>query len=266
MKRILVTGSRGMLGSLLVEELEGKCLGADLPEADVTHRSKMFSLVREYRPDVIINAAAITDVDFCQTNPHKAMAVHHDGVRILTETGVRLVTLSTDHVFTDGRGEPVTESRPVDPVNVYAETKLLGEKAALENPVNCVVRISWLVGERGMLPWMAARLGRGETLPAVADQTGCITLAEDLVKVLLQMAFDETRSGLYHCVNPGPVTPFGLACTISRRMGTGRVVPVEWRELSLPARRPLWSALGTERDIAMPPYEEAMEICLKKIL
>ncbi len=78
------------------------------------------------------------------------------------------------------------------------------------------------------------------------------------------MAFDDGHRGLYHCVNPGGVTPFFLACSLRQRLRRGRVIPVEWGQLGLPAPRPLWSALGTRREIKMPPLEEAMEIWLKK--
>ncbi|MFA6619330.1 MAG: NAD(P)-dependent oxidoreductase [Candidatus Neomarinimicrobiota bacterium] len=266
MKRILVTGARGMLGFMLTAELGDLCLGVDLPEADITLASSILPFIKKYNPDVIVNTAAITDVDSCERNPRLADAVHNRGVRILSETGVRLITISTDQVFYDGRGIPLTEKSPVMPVNEYSASKLKGEKAALENPANCVVRTSWLNGSGGMISRMAKRLDNGGTVTAVADQTSCITLTEHLAQALLLMVFDESRRGLYHCVNPGPVTPFYLACLLRRETGRGRVVPVEWADLSLPAKRPVWSALESEREITMPPFEEAMKICMKKIL
>lgn len=266
MKRVLVTGAEGMLGSLLMAELDGHALGTDLPEGDISDPKKILPLIHRYEPDVILNAAAITGVDTCELNPSLAEDVHSRGVRILAETGVRLITVSTDHVFTDGKGRLLLESDPVDPVNTYALSKRRGEIAALENPANCVVRTSWLSGTAGMIPRMAERLSSGGTVSAVVDQTACITLAEHLAEALAAMAFDETCRGLYHCVNPGPVTPFYLACVLRREIGRGQVVPVEWEALSLPAKRPLWSALGSERELKLPQFEEAMKICLRRIL
>ncbi len=179
---------------------------------------------------------------------------------------MRLITISTDHVFTDGGGEYLTEESPVNPANGYAVSKLRGEAAALENPANAVVRTSWLTGEKGMLPWMADRLRSGGEVSAVADQTACATFVDSLVDALETMVFDEDHRGLYHCVNPGGVTPFTLACGLKQRFPGGRVIPVEWSQLGLPAPRPLWSALGTRREIEMPPLEEAMEKWLRKIL
>jgi dTDP-4-dehydrorhamnose reductase len=266
MQRILVTGAGGLLGSLLTAELGGTCMGVDLPGGDIADPSRILPLIRDFKPDVIINAAAMTDVDKCELNPAQADYVHSRGVRVLTETGVRLITLSTDQVFTDGKGRPLLESDNVEPVNTYALSKLRGEQKAMENPANCVVRTSWLTGSTGMIPRMAERLIDGGTVSAVVDQTACITLVDDLVTALVRMAFDETHRGLYHCVNPGPVTPFYLACRLRQKIGRGLVVPVEWKSLSLPAKRPVWSALGSERGMVMPHFEEAMELCLRKIL
>jgi len=266
MKKVLVTGAAGMLGSLLAAELGDACVGVDLPGGDIADPSSIHPLIREIKPDVIVNAAAITDVDRCELNPAQADYVHHQGVKVLTGTGIRLVTVSTDQVFTDGKGRPLLESDPVEPVNAYALSKRRGEQAALENPANCVVRTSWLSGSTGMIPSMAKRLIEGGTVSAVVDQTACITLVEHLAAVVVKMAFDENHRGLYHCVNPGPVTPFYLACLLRRKIGRGQVVPVEWASLSLPAKRPVWSALGSERKTAMPHFEEAMELCLRKIL
>ena len=264
--RILITGAHGMLGSFLAGKLGQDCLGVDLPLVDIGDPSKVTALIEDYKPDVIVNAAAITDVDRCETHPALADHVHNRGVRVLAGTGIRLVTVSTDQVFSDGKGRLLVESDPVEPVNAYALSKLRGERAALANPSNCVVRTCWLTGSSGMIPRMAHRLQKGETVSAVADQTACITILEHLAEVLITMAFDESYRGLYHCVNPGPVTPFFIACRLNQEIGIGRVVPVEWGSLSLPAKRPVWSAMGTERDISMPNFEEAMEICLKKIL
>lgn len=255
-----------MLGSMLVKKFGPACLGVDLPQVDVTVPGSIQPVIDQFRPDVIINAAALTDVDHCETHPVEADRVNRLGVGLLAETGIRLIAISTDQVFTDGGGVMLDEQSPVNPVNEYAAGKLRGEKIALENPENCVVRTSWLMGDRGMIPWMGERLtSRGE-VSAVTNQTSCITLVDHLADALEVLAFDKSFSGLYHCVNPGAVTPFFLACLARMRIGRGRVVPVEWEQLALPAKRPVWSALGTRREITLPPMEEAIEICLRRIL
>ena len=262
MKRILVTGARGMLGTELVRKLGNRCSGSDLPDFDVTVMDSVRSRVSDYKPHVIINAAAITDVDYCEINPEEAEKVHCGGVENLCASGTRVITLSTDHVFTDGLGIPINESSETNPVNQYARGKLKGELIALENPGNCVVRTSWLFGEKGMLPRFVEKLNSDSEIRAVADQTSCITFVESLADALILMAFDESMSGLYHCVNPGAVSPFTLACRLSVRLGRGRVTPINWESLGLAAPRPVWSVLGTERSVNLPPLEEALgQIC-----
>ena len=265
-KRILITGSRGTLGTMLMGALPGQCCGVDLPETDITRRDSVERAVEGFRPDVIVNAAAITSVDRCQEHPEEAMRVHRDAVEHLAGTGVRLITISTDQVFRNGCGMPLLEDASPDPANAYARSKLEGESIVLNSGCGAVVRTSWLIGEKGMIPRMAGVLAEGGTVRAVADQTSCITLAEHLTAALETLVFDESRTGLYHCVNQGPVTPYHLACRLQGILGRGTVLPVRWKDLNLPAPRPVWSALASTRDLLLPAYEEAFETCVKKII
>jgi dTDP-4-dehydrorhamnose reductase len=123
---VMVVGSSGMLGSRLMKLLGSRAAGFDLPDFDVTDPGCVRKTVARVRPDVIINASAITDVDYCEQNPEAAERVHHYGVRNLAVSGVRLVSVSTDQVFNDGRGLYIPESHPAEPVNVYAASKLRG--------------------------------------------------------------------------------------------------------------------------------------------
>lgn len=264
--KVMVAGSSGMLGRQLMSVLGERGIGFDLPAFDVTDRQLVVRVVGSVKPDVILNVSAITDVDFCEKNPVAAERVHCTGVRNLASTGVRLVTVSTDQVFSRGNGRYLVESDPPSPANVYALTKLQGERVALESHENTVVRTSWLFGSRGLLPWIVRRLLDRGTVNAVTDQTSCITSVESLADALAGIAVDRECTGLYHCVNKGAITPYDLACAVRDRIGRGTVVPSDWKQLALPASRPVWSALGTERDIKMPELEEVMELCLKKML
>ncbi|MCK5786803.1 MAG: NAD(P)-dependent oxidoreductase [Candidatus Sabulitectum sp.] len=264
--KVLVVGSSGMLGSEIMKLLGKSGVAADLPVFDVTRLDRVVSAVNGVKPDVILNTSGITDVDLCERDPETAEKVHHEGIRNLAATEVRLITVSTDQVFSSGSGEYLLESDATEPANIYAASKLRGEKAALEYPGNTVVRTSWLFGSNGLLPWIIRRLLDKGTVTAVTDQTSCITSVDSLAEVLVGMALDKDRTGLYHCVNKGAVTPFDLACRVRERIGTGTVIPGLWKQLALSAPRPVWSALGTERDIELPPLEEVMELCLKKML
>ncbi len=265
--KAMVVGSSGMLGSEIMKLLGDRALGFDLPSFDVTDGKSVADAVAAVRPDVILNTSALTDVDYCEKNPDKAEMVHHTGVRNLADTGVRLITVSTDQVFTRSKGKRyLVESDPVEPANAYASSKFRGEKAALEVSGNAVVRTSWLFGEKGLLPWIISSLLSKGVVTAVTDQTSCITSAGSLAEILVGMAIDDGRSGLFHCVNRGAVTPFELACAVKDRIKTGVVKATTWKQLALPAPRPLWSALGTERNTKLPPLEEVLDQCLQKML
>lgn len=265
--KIMVIGADGMLGSEVMRLLNGAGIGFDLPDFDVTDADSVTMAVDRTKPDVILNTSAITDVDFCEKNRNAAEAVHHHGVRNLTATGVRLITVSTDQVFTScAERRYLVESDPTDPVNIYASSKLRGEKVALEQSNNAVVRTSWLFGVRGLLPWIIRKLFDSGTVTAVTDQTSCVTSVVSLAEVLISMALDKNRTGLYHCANAGAVTPYELACMVRDKIGTGTVKATEWKQLALPAARPVWSALGTERNTKLPSMEEVMDICLQKML
>ena len=263
---VMVVGAEGMLGSGLMRLLGSKGVGLDLPDFDVTDMGSVTEAVSLLKPDVILNTSALTDVDFCQRNPEAAEQVHHTAVKNLSDTGIRLVTISTDQVFTNSDNGYLLESDPTEPANIYASTKLRGEASALEHPGNSVVRTSWLFGEKGLLPWIVRKLLTEGTVTAVTDQTSCLTSVGSLAETLVDMAFDEERSGLYHCVNRGAVTPYELACTVRNRIGKGTVRETNWAQLALPAPRPVWSALGTERSIELPSLEEVMELCLQRML
>ncbi len=265
--KTMVIGSSGMLGSRVMNLLGDAASGFDLPDFDVSNTECVSRVVNSLKPDVILNTSAITDVDFCEENPEAAERVHCLGVQNLTNTGVRLVTVSTDQVFTNSTGgEYLVESDTADPANIYAASKYRGEIAALKSSCNSVVRTSWLFGTKGLLPWIIRKLSAGEVVTAVTDQTSCLTSVDSLAGILVDILRDESKTGLYHCVNKGAVTPYELACLVRNRLGKGTVEATEWKHLALPAPRPVWSALGTERDIKLPPLEEVMEQCLQRML
>lgn len=235
----------------------------DLPELDITSPESVERAVERLRPGVIVNAAALTDVDYCQLNRKEALRVNRDGVGNLTGTGVRLITISTDHVYT--RADcPIPEGTPESPANVYGESKLQGEREALKNPENAVVRTSWLFGrDRGIPAMLRHGLERGGSVRAIKDQTACITYVCHLVQAVVQI-LDSGACGIFHCVNSGATTPYELATIVRDHLGRGRIEPVTWADLGLPAPRPFYSALCTGRPVRLPPREEALREWLQE--
>ena len=257
----LITGARGQLGLALRELLGARAVYTDLPGLDVTSRESVSSAMDEHDPACIINCAAVTDVDLCQRDPGLAVRVHHDGVANLAGTGRRLLTISTDHVFTGSSGleVPFVEDSPVDPANTYAESKLLGEEVALRaRRDNVVVRTSWMFsGDNGLLPFIWRSLAREGRVRAVLDQRACLTYAPDLAAAIVELA-SGIEGGIYHLVSLPGVTPAELALRISSFCG-GEVVKVRWSDLGLDAPRPLFSVLGTTSGIRLPDMDDAVE-------
>ncbi|MDM7993856.1 MAG: NAD(P)-dependent oxidoreductase [Candidatus Fermentibacter sp.] len=256
--RYLVTGSRGLLGSLFMERLGPLATGVDLPETDLAASpAGNAALVAASGAGTVINCAALTDVDYCETHGEEAFRIHAAAVEGLARAAARLVTFSTDHVFSGPSDTPFIEGCPVSPANVYAESKLAGEMRALENPSAIVVRTSWLfAGGRGLVPRLLAGLESGDRVRAVVDQTACVTYAPDLVEAVLAMLEDGFR-GLVHAVNRGPATPFSIAQEFAGTRAA-RLEPVRWSDLGLSARRPVYSALATATRYVLPSREEAV--------
>ena len=135
---ILVIGANGMLGHDLMEVLEGDVRGLDLPDIDITSLESVRRVLLTLKPKIVINAAAYTDVDGCETNVEQAMAVNGEGVGLLAltarEIGAKLVQISTDYVFNGHKGAPYVEDDPQEPLSIYGESKLAGELNAAMAP------------------------------------------------------------------------------------------------------------------------------------
>ena len=256
----LITGASGQLGRVLLELLGKRAVGTDLPELDITDSKSVKDAVERVNPKWIINCAALTDVDMCQRKPELAMSVHRDGVANLVRTGRRLLTISTDHVFTGKKGqkEPFLEGDETAPCNLYGESKLLGESEALVDPRNIVIRTSWLYSAAsGMIPLLWKALSESGEVPGVIDQVSCLTYAPDLAEAVIDI-IRLGGSGLYHLVNSPGVTPAEVALRLSEFAG-GNVKDITWADLELDAPRPVYSELATSRGTDMPAVWNAIE-------
>ncbi len=264
--KTLITGGDGQLGLALrrVFGRAGEVRSPDLPDLDVTSRDAVDTFLSEFKPDVVVHAAAMTDVDGCESDREKAFLVNEIGSRHVAEScrafGARLVAVSTDFVF-DGKKEcPYDEQDTPAPLSVYGESKLAGERAVLDTlPGATVARTAWLYGAGGTGNFVcsivkAARSGR--TLRVVDDQVGSPTLADDLAEGLYSLV-ERKGEGIYHVVNGGAVTRYDFARAIVELSGLGSVAiePVGSGDLGLPATRPANSVLACERlkELGVPP-------------
>lgn len=255
--RVLVTGAAGMLGSDLAPLLAGA--GYDVfarprSDLDVTDEGDVGRAFREVRPHVVVNCAAFTRVDACETDP-TAWNVNAAGVENLAAAsrrhGARLLQISTDFVFDGTKSEPYTEADEVGPLSAYGRAKRAGEEAALEDPTALVVRSSWLFG-RGGWNFVEAVLKQVEQgkreLTVVDDQKGRPTATTDLAEAVVAL-LTLGVCGIVHFANAGEVTWNEFAREILALAGRDdvRVLPTTSSALGRPARRPAYSVLDTAK-------------------
>ncbi|HEV2063289.1 MAG TPA: dTDP-4-dehydrorhamnose reductase [Thermoanaerobaculia bacterium] len=256
-KRVLVTGSSGMLGRDVVPVLAGagcEVFARPHAELDITSADQVDRTLREIRPDIVVNCAAQTRVDACETEP-RAAEVNAGGVRLLANAcrrqGCQLVQISTDFVFAGDKAAPYLEADRTGPLSAYGRGKLEGEEAALSVPTGLVVRSSWLFG-RGGWNFVEAILEQVESgkraLTVVNDQRGRPTATIDLAEAVLAL-LEAGAVGVFHFANGGEATWFDFAQDILLLSGHGDVAlrPTTSEELARPARRPAFSVLATEK-------------------
>jgi len=260
-RKYLITGASGQLGRALLNILGENATGTDLPVLDITRPDSISAAVDRYDPYCIINCAAVTNVDLCQRKPELAMNVHRNGVANLARAGRKLLTISTDHVFTGFKGQkdPFLESDETLPANVYGESKLLGEFEALEaDSGNIVVRTSWMYSvSTGIVPFFWKSLSESGRVRAVEDQVACLTYAPDLAEAIVDI-LSKGGSGIYHLTSRPGITPAEAARALTEFTG-GSVKKVRWDDLDFDAPRPIYSELATSREVQLPSVWDAMK-------
>jgi dTDP-4-dehydrorhamnose reductase len=290
--RIVVTGKRGQLGRCLVRSLAAPeepgevtlAAAVDRDELDLGDREavlRLFDGLAGGPPDLLVNAAAFTAVDGCESEPEIAMRVNGEAPGHLAElclaAGTRLVHVSTDYVFEGLGGEPYSEQSTPAPRSVYGRSKLEGEQRVLAaSPDFLVVRTSWLYGPGanfvGAILRQAWLRRKGEVsgpLKVVDDQQGCPTSAADLAEGLVALSGvcleAGGRGGLYHLCNAGVATWWDFARAILDLGGFGELEIERGRseDLNLPAERPGYSVLDCSRaagaGVVLGGWREALE-------
>ena len=255
--KILVVGAQGMLGQDLVEILSSsyEVTGWDLSNLDITRSKETRDKVGRLQPRVIVNCAAFTDVDGCESRADLAFAVNSDGVRNLalaaSAVHARLIHLSTDYVFDGASQRPYKPEDPPSPLNIYGRSKLQGEDFLRDSAGDhLIVRTAWLYGLRGknFVEAILRQAEAGKELRVVDDQRGSPTFTRDLSLAIRDLLSVE-ESGIFHVTNSGSCTWYEFAQEVlkQKRMMAIKVHPISAEELGRPAKRPVFSVLDCTR-------------------
>ena len=284
--RVLVTGAGGQLGQAVQRAAPpGVHLTAVArADLDIADPRSVEACFRDALPDVVVNAAAFTQVDAAESDALAAERTNVDGVRLLAEAcrrrGARLIHVSTDYVFDGEQESPYRPGDPPHPLSVYGRTKWAGEQRAREilPAASIVVRTSWLYSATGrnFVTRMLELMNRMPTLRVVNDQFGVPTAVANLARVLWGFAQSPT-SGIYHWSDAGRTTWHQFAQAIAEDgLALGllaqapQIVPIESREYPTAARRPRNSVLdvsATEEFLGLRaiPWREALQQTLQEL-
>jgi dTDP-4-dehydrorhamnose reductase len=255
--KIAIFGVEGQLGRDLQAQLSDFDVVEMLYESvDITDGERVRSAVDGVAPDWVINAAAMTHVDRCESERDLAFAVNAEGARHVARAaaanGAKLIHISTDYVFDGKKTTPYVETDTPGPINVYGESKLGGEKyVESECPLYYIVRTSGLYGrhecwgKRTTFVRTMLRLARDHTrLKVVNDEVLTPTYTEELASHVRRIVENHPPAGIYHATNEGRCSWFDFATEIFRLSNIPiEIEPIPAAEWGAPARRPAWSVL-----------------------
>ncbi|OGX28560.1 MAG: dTDP-4-dehydrorhamnose reductase [Omnitrophica WOR_2 bacterium RIFCSPHIGHO2_02_FULL_67_20] len=294
--KTLITGSTGLLGHSLIRRLvalgEVTGLSRHAPSGSVSGRhvvcdlldaQRTATVIRDCRPDVVIHAQALSDVDACEREPALADALNVTAIRhvlrALEGTGALVVYVSTDYVFDGTKAAPYDERDEPRPISVYGRSKLAGERAALAAPRSIVVRTSTLFGPGRMsfCDHVVKQLTAGEPVQAFTDQVTSPTYSEDLADGLAQLSqtvrdsWSEQGPRVFHVASAGSCSRVEFARRVADLLGAPRtlVCGIPMAQQRRPALRPAYSALTTvHKNQAMGrmlrPWDEALAAYLRQ--
>jgi len=286
--KIMLTGKNGQVGWELNRTLLplGEIIALDRTECDLSSPESLRSLIKEIKPNVIVNAAAHTAVDKAETEEELATIINGVSPGVIAEeakkSGALLVHYSTDYVFDGAKDSPYTEEDRPNPINAYGRSKLKGEKAIQEaSPDYLIFRTSWVYASRGknFLQTILRLAKDNKELSIVADQIGTPTWARliaETTTVCLFQAINEQRestfrSGLYHLTSTGNASWYDFAKKIIdnarllslMNLKVETLKPISTEEYPTPAKRPKNSRLGTDKlenifNLSLPSWEQSL--------
>ncbi|MDE7444534.1 MAG: dTDP-4-dehydrorhamnose reductase [Lachnospiraceae bacterium] len=279
MNKIIVTGCNGQLGRAINHELMGKhdieFVNTDVAELDITNIDKVMELAREVKPYAIINCAAHTGVDACEDEWDKAYRINAIGPRNLSiaasETGAKMVHISTDYIFDGKADKPYIEFDRPNPQGAYGTTKLAGEKMVKDFADRYfILRTAWLYGEgKNFVKTMLKLSESNDKVRVVGDQVGSPTSAKELAAAIAHLLFTENY-GLFHATCEGSCSWAQFAEEIFRLAGkAARVEAITTEEFGAKAPRPAYSILENymfklTTDYLFADWHDALTVYMKE--
>lgn len=281
MKTVLVTGANGLLGQKLTallsadktlhtvattrDKLHAPVESATFYPLDITDEKQVNQVIATVKPDVVINTAAATQVDWCELHPDACFRINTDAVSFLLKAceqlGSTFIQLSTDFVF-DGSHGPLDESESPNPVNVYGQSKLKAEQLVMQATVPwCIIRTVLVYGvvrpmsRPNIVLWVKESLEQNKKIQVVTDQKRTPTLAEDLA-MGCYLAIKQQATGIYHISGAEMMSPYDIAVRTARFFGLNEdlILPVDSTVFRQPARRPLITGFIIEKAMRMLGY------------
>ncbi|MDX2441665.1 MAG: dTDP-4-dehydrorhamnose reductase [Desulfobacterales bacterium] len=290
--KLLIIGSKGQLGSELVIECKRNdfsFLALDLPEFNITDQPQVKKTLADFKPSIVINASAYTNVDMAETEPEIAYTVNSDGPANLAvscdKNRIPIIHISTDYVFDGSKGQPYAESDPVSPLGIYGKSKEKGEsklRSILKQHI--ILRTSWLYSAYGNnFVKTMLKLGKEkEIIKVVSDQYGCPTCAADLAEAVVYISKQITQNfkiawGTYHYCGLGITTWHEFAKAIFeiasqyQNYKVSSVEAITTAQYPTKTKRPAFSALDCglfkkHFGINIKPWQESLEKTIERIL
>lgn len=280
MKKILITGAKGQLGSelnvLSKNYSQFEWVFTDWEELDLCDLDNLALALAKINPQIIINCAAHTAVDKAETEFELSDVLNHQSVAVLAQwshaNDCQLIHVSTDYVFDGTASTALTETAQPNPINVYGVTKLNGEKACLkENPESIIIRTSWVYSSFGnnFVKTMSRLMQERDSLNVVNDQIGSPTYAADLAQAIMTViTHSQWQAGIYHFSNEGEISWYEFALAIQEIGGFDCALSgIPSSAYPTPAKRPQYSLLDKTKiketfDVVVPDYKESLVKCM----
>lgn len=282
--KVLITGKTGQLGIALqkvVQEIQttNDYLFFGRETFDLSKINHINEWLNQQTPDLIINAAAYTQVDQAEKEPEKATTINHWAVNEIakwcTQHHCKLIHFSTDYVFDGTKKTPYVEEDSKNPLNVYGKTKSEGERSILSQQTDAMIfRVSWLYGEEGtnFVNTMLRLMKERKTLSIVNDQIGAPTYTGTLAKNIIEMVErGQWEKGIFHYHDIGMISWYDFALKIKELIGSScEIHPIKSNEYPTLATRPLQTILATdqvEKNLhwKLNPWEVNLQNCLQNL-